>query len=173
MNISKELREAMGLTVSGCAKQMSMAVSTLKFYENGGGVTARSVEKIAAFFGVSVEQLEGKEPLNVALWAMKNRLEEDEKEQEEQEQEEQAVPALPQQLSIHQLGIKQIVKTSHAAVNYYLEEGWILLDTTPMKQEDEGFFCLIGNTEIWSNEDFERIKNKNSKPPKSYWMTRK
>ncbi len=168
MNISKELRETMELTVSGCAKQIGMAATTLKLYENGGGVSARSVEKIATFFGVSVEQLEGKEPLNIELWAMKNKLEEAEK-----EQEDQTVPSFPQQLPIHQLGIKQVVKTSHAAVNYYLEEGWILLDTTPMKQEDEGFFCLIGNTEIWTQQDFERIKNKNTKSPKSYWMTRK
>lgn len=178
MNICKELREAMNLTVTGCAKKMGVAVPTLKLYENGGDVTDRTIAKIADFFDVTVAQLEGKETLNIPLWKRKMDLVEAEKEQASSEQSVSndvagASVGIIQQPALYQMGIVQVIKTSHAAVNYYLEEGWILLDTAPMKDEDDdGFFCLIGNTEFWSQQDFERVKKKNNVVQKSYWMTR-
>lgn len=174
MNISKKLREALGESLSGCAKQMGTAISTLKLYENGGTVTDKTKEKIAGYFNVTVEQLEGREPLNIELWAMRQKL-------SKQEQKLEPAPIVAPKITpidlsrppaLCNMGIVQVIKTSHAAVNFYLEEGWILLDTAPMKDDDNGFFCLIGNTDVWSQEDFERVKRKNKASQKSYWMTK-
>lgn len=162
MNNCRKLREALGLTMNEMARKINMANSTLKLYENGGSVTDRTISKLTEFFGVTKKQLEGISAIDIKAWV------EAKKGCPAPEKAEQ--PKMNEPLRLHQLGIKQVIKTSHSAVSHYLKEGWILLDTMPMKEEDDGFFCLIGNPDIWSQEDFERVKRKNTKHPQSYWL---
>ena len=168
MNICKQLREAMGLTIGGLAKESKMASTTLKFYENGGSVTQRSVEKLAAFFEVTPDELDGKQPLDINAWLKKRNKNEV---AEISEPESRTVEINRQAPELHQRGIVQVIKTSNNAANYYLEEGWILLDTTPMK-DGEGFYCLLGSTKAYSPEEFQGIKSKKTPKAKGYWMSK-
>ena len=166
MNICKDLREALGLTISALSKESKMASATLKFYENGGGVTQRSIDKLADFFGVTSDELEGKKSLDIEAWLKRKNI--------QQAKPECAATSMPviyrQEPELHQRGIVQVIKTSHSVATFYLEEGWILLDTAPMKDES-GFYCLLGSTVKYNSEDFARLKGKIPKA-KGYWMDR-
>ena len=165
MNICKQLREALGLTIGGLAKESKMASTTLKFYETGGSVTQRSIEKLAAFFGVEPDELAGHKSFDIDAW-IKTRS----ADQSDKEEPASLAPVIHrQEPALHQRGIVQVIKTSNAAANYYLAEGWILIDTMPMK-DDEGFYCLLGSTKPFDYEDFQNVKNKKASKAKGYWM---
>lgn len=63
----KSLREAKGMSQADCAKAMNIDRTTYAKYENGGSIR-RNVEKLAAFFNVSVDYLLGRtgEPHTIA-----------------------------------------------------------------------------------------------------------
>ncbi|MBR5172298.1 MAG: helix-turn-helix transcriptional regulator [Phascolarctobacterium sp.] len=167
MNICKQLREALGLTIGGLAKESKMASTTLKFYETGGSVTQRSVEKLAAFFGVEPDELAGHKSFDIDAW-IKTRS----ADQSDAEESASLTPVIQrQEPELHQRGIVQLIRVSSAAANYYLAEGWILLDTAPMKNE-EGFYCLLGSTKVLSSEEFASIKSKKAPRAKGYWMSK-
>ena len=55
----KALREQKGMSQADCAKAMNIDRTTYAKYENGGSIR-RNVEKLAAFFNVSVDYLLGR-----------------------------------------------------------------------------------------------------------------
>ena len=55
----KALREQKGMSQADCAKAMNIERTTYAKYENGGSIR-RNVEKLAAFFNVSVDYLLGR-----------------------------------------------------------------------------------------------------------------
>lgn len=63
----KSLREAKGMSQADCAKAMNIDRTTYAKYETGGSIR-RNVEKLAAFFNVSVDYLLGRtgEPHTIA-----------------------------------------------------------------------------------------------------------
>lgn len=164
MNICKDLREALGLTVSALSKESKMSMNTLRLYEAGGGITSKSIAKLSAYFEVSADELEGKKALDIDAWIKSKNI--------QQAKPECAAATMPviyrQEPELHQRGIVQVIKTSHSVATFYLEEGWILLDTAPMKDES-GFYCLLGSTVKYNSEDFARVKGKIPKA-KGYWM---
>ena len=56
------LCEKAGKTPSGAALEMGLSKPTVNRWKKGGGLTDATALKVAAYFGVTVEELKGEEP---------------------------------------------------------------------------------------------------------------
>lgn len=163
MNICKDLRERLGLSLSAMQRESGVAVSTIKAFEYGGVVQPWAVAKIADYFGVTIDELCGRQPLDIVAWSNGN--------QKNFGQPIEAPVEFKKPTSYFELGIKHIIKVAQTAVNHYLDEGWILLDTLA-SEEEATFYCLLGNTKRYTQEDFDTMRSKSADKAKStsYWM---
>lgn len=165
MNICKELREYLGLSVSELSKSAQMGYATISLVEANAPVSDKTWVKLAEYFKITVEELKGDTPLDVDRWLDLMTSKEPEVTHDE------VVPhTIDRPVELHQLGIKHLIRVSSSAANYYLEDGWHLLDTM---SENGTFYCLLGNTKFYTSEDFEKLKRKTqSSKSTSYWMSR-
>jgi transcriptional regulator with XRE-family HTH domain len=166
-NICKDLREALGYTVSQLAKQASMASPTINLIECGMPVSERTWVKLADFFKVTPKELKGETKLNVDRWL--NEMTKEDALLKSGASEALMPAPINKPVELHQLNIKHVIKVTSAATNYYLDDGWIVLDTMC----DKGvFYCLLGNKKRYPDEYFENLKKRTQTRPTSYWMGR-
>ena len=57
------LCEKAGKTPSGAALEMGLSKPTVNRWKKGGGLTDATALKVAAYFGVTVEELKGEDPV--------------------------------------------------------------------------------------------------------------
>lgn len=171
MNICRDLREALGYTVTELARKASMGTPTVTMIEGGMNVSERTWIKLADFFKVSVPELKGEAELDVDRWIKQvtEKVVAEEPINNVAPVEEQLPEALSKPVGLYQLNIQHVIKVSTSAVNHYLQNGWILLDTM---SKDGVFYCLVGNTKFYHQEDFDKMKGLSPKRPTAYWMER-
>lgn len=170
-NICRELRESMGYTSSQLGRKANMGQATINLIEAGSNVSEKSWMKLAKFFDISVGELKGEKKFDMDAWLEKVTAPTPEAEQDMDIQETEATPVVANTpTKLHDLNIKHLIKVTSAAANYYIEEGWILLDTMASPSNDT-FYVLLGHERVHSSKDFESMRQKTKKPT-SYWMSR-